>query len=103
MGVEGNCSSISQGGEVDSTGLRTQTANITPRTRCVPPETLISATTAKTQSAKTGSRLVPRFGFLPETPISRWASFATLFWRMAFPPEKCALGVVPIVFTVVAL
>src|ERR1700688_5154457 len=66
MGVEGNCCSKSCGGEVDSTGLRTQTATSTPRTRCVPPEALLSAATANIKSAKTGSRQVPRFG------ICRW-------------------------------
>ena len=64
MGVKGNCSSISHGGEVDSTGLRTQTADITPRTRCVPPEALKNAATAK-KSAEMGSRQAPRFGFYP--------------------------------------
>ena len=69
IGVQGNCSSKSCGGEDDSTGLRTQTADITPRTRCVPPEALNSAATAKTKSAETGSRQVPRFGFC--TPPER--------------------------------
>jgi hypothetical protein len=103
-GVEGNCSSKSCGGEVDSTGLRTQTAAITPRTRCVPPEALKNAATAKTKSAKTGGRQVPRFSFfLAGKSISRLAIYRTLFRRMAFPGKKWSLGGLSTVLAVTTL
>jgi len=60
MGVEGNCSSKSQGDEDDSTGLRTLRAYITPRTRCVPLEAPIQrATTAKIKALEWGTARFP--------------------------------------------
>ena len=101
-----NCGSISHGGEDDSTGLRTQTATITPRTRCVPPEALISAATAKTKSAETGGRLAPRFGFCTQgTPIfpPRRAGCTTPFSGTALLGKKCELGGLSFVIAVAAL
>lgn len=65
MGVERNCCSISCGGEDDSTGLGTQTSDITPRTRCVPPGALMSAAAAKIKVLKRGAARFPVFVFSP--------------------------------------
>ena len=92
IGVEGNCSSKSRGGEDDSTGLRTQTATITPRTRCVPPEALISAATAKTKALKRGAARFPVLVFAsPGTPISRLANCQDANREIGVPgKEMCA-------------
>jgi hypothetical protein len=63
-GVEENCSVKSQGGEDDSTGLRTRPATITPRMRCVPPGAL-KRRDGEMKSAEMGSRQAPHFGFRP--------------------------------------
>jgi hypothetical protein len=66
MGVERNCSSKSQGDEDDSTGLRTLTAYITPRTRCVPPEAPNQrAATAKIKALERGTARFPVLVFPP--------------------------------------
>jgi hypothetical protein len=63
--VEENCSSKSQGDEDDSTGLRTLTAHITPRTRCVPPEAPNQTTaTAKIKALEQGAARFPVLVFL---------------------------------------
>ena len=92
IGVERNCSSKSHGGEDDSTGLRTQTAYITPRTRCVPPEALNSAATAKTKVTKRGAARFPVLVFARWNANLPIGDADTPFRRMASREAKCGLG-----------
>ena len=93
MGVQGDRGSKSHGGEDDSTRLRTQTTTNTPRTRCVPPEALKNAGTAKRKALKRGAA---RFPVLVSTrPFT--GCHAGLAWRLPCRPFKIFVFVLVLV------